>query len=192
MTLQEELSKAVAQKVDFDILVPAAQAGNKAAQDALMASFYAWSVSEARRVVRDTERAKDIAVDFWSWLFKDKGVLEYDAARGAFYPWMAAQLRYRALAALGEKQPKVVYYSEVSDPNTWSPDPAVRVGALQDLEAVAADLKSGQHKDVFWRLIEGVTPQEIADELGISIKRARNLIGEVRAVIVRHTGESDG
>lgn len=180
--------------LDFDTLVPAAQAGDKAAQDALMTALYGWSIGQTRKVIHDTEKAHNIALDFWSWLFKDKGINTYDAkrAKGDFHTWLAMRIRARALNAAEKPQPKLMYFGAVNDPNSFAPDPAVQVSALQDLEAVAADMKSGQHKEVFWRLIEGVAPQEIADELGISVKRARNLIGEVRAVIQRHLGESDG
>jgi len=175
--------------IDFKTVVPAAQAGDKAAHDALMAAFYAWSVSEVRRIVRDSERAKDIAVDFWTWLFTGKGVLEYDAAKGAFYPWMANQLRYRALER-AKQEPQLMYCSEVNDPDSFAAsDPAAQLSALQDLDAVAKAMKSAQHKDVFWRLIEGATPEDIASEIGVSVKRARNLIGEVRAVIQLQIGE---
>lgn len=179
--------------VDFDTLVPAAQAGDKAAQDALMTAFYAWSAQEVRRVVRDSERAKDVAVEFWAWLFAEKGICTYDSTRGKFFPWMANQLRYRAFAAANIPQPRVAYYSELSDPESWdvAPDPVQQLSALQDLEAVAKAMKSAQHKDVFWRLIEGATPKEIAEELDISVKRARNLIGEVRAVIQKQIGVCD-
>jgi DNA-directed RNA polymerase specialized sigma24 family protein len=176
-------------QIDFKTAVPAAQAGDKAAQDILMSAFYAWSVSEVRRIVRDSERAKDIAVDFWTWMFREKGVLEYDAAKGAFYPWMTNALRYRALERT-KQEPKLIYTSEVNNPESWdtAPDPSERLSALQDLEAVAKAMRSAQHKDVFWRLIEGATADEIALEIGVSVKRARNLIGEVRAVIQAHIG----
>ena len=175
--------------IDFKTVVPAAQAGDKAAQDALMKAFYAWSVSEVRRIIHDSERAKDIAVDFWTWLFTGHGVLDYNAAKGAFYPWMANQLRYLALERT-KQEPKLVYFSEVNDPESFdAPDPAAQLSALQDLEAIAKAMKSAQHKDVFWRLIEGATPEEIASEIGVSVKRARNLIGEVRAVIQAQIGD---
>ena len=130
-------------EVDFTSVVPAAQAGEKKAQDTLMAAFYAWSVTQVRRYVRDSERAKDIAVDFWTWLFQEGGIEEFDAAKGAFYPWMERMLKYRALHR-GPKEPQLVYYGNVNDPETWdSADPlGDSLSALQDLEAVAAALKS--------------------------------------------------
>ena len=45
--------------VDFKTVVPALQAGDKAAWDMLMTKFYAWSVTQVKQVVRDPERAKD-------------------------------------------------------------------------------------------------------------------------------------
>ena len=174
--------------IDFKTVVPAAQAGDKAAQDTLMVAFYAWSVTQARTVVHDAERAKDIAVGFWAWLFTEGGVLGYDPAKGAFYPWMEKQIHYRALKAVKQKQPPVVYYSEVSDPNSWSADPTNKVGALEDLEVIADKLR-GTQKDVFWLLLEGETVEAIAEACGVSEKRARNLIGQVREAIRAQIGE---
>src|SRR3990172_1139030 len=95
--------------IDFKTVVPAAQAGDKAAQNLLMEKFYAWSVTVARNVVRDSEIAKDVAVDFWTWMFTGKGILEYDSAKGAFYSWMEMRLKYRALDAMKKQQPKLAY-----------------------------------------------------------------------------------
>ena len=174
--------------IDFKTAVPAAQAGEKAAQDALMTGFYAWSVTHAKQYVRDSEMAKDVAVEFWAWMFAG-GIKDYDPEKGAFFPWMANKLRYRALDEGRKGRPQVMYYSEVNDPRTGDMDPTAGSVAIDlakaqaDLETVAAQLTTAQQKEVFWRLIEGATPAEIADEIGVSVKRAQNLIGEVRAVI---------
>ena len=169
--------------LDFKTVVPAAQAGDKAARDALMAAFYAWSVTQAREVVHEAEAAKNVAVDFWEWLFADDGVLEYDPEKGAFYPWMSAQIRHLALAATKKGRPKINYYAEMPVNGETLTDPTERIGALRDLEEVAAALPSGQHKDVYWRLVEGATPKEIADETGLSAQRVRKLVKDVRDAI---------
>ena len=169
--------------VDFKTVVPAAQAGDKAARDALMESFYAWSVTQARQVVHEAEAAKNVAVDFWTWLFTDGGIGEYDAEKGAFYPWMAAQIRHLALAATKKGRPKINYYNEVPDYEVANMDAAERIGALRDLEEIANNLPSGQHKDVYWRLVEGATAKEIAEELGLSAPRVRKLVKDVRDAI---------
>ena len=175
--------------IDFKTVVPAAQAGDKAAQDALMKDFYAWSVFVAKTIARDPELAKDIAVAFWAWLFTEGGVLEYDPAKGAFFSWMEMRIKYRVKDAVKSQSPKLVYFSEVNDPEAFDPDPTDRLSALQDLEAIAAKLRGPTQKEVFWRLIEGATPKEIADECGISEKRARNVIGEVRELIRATIGD---
>lgn len=168
-------------KLNFEVLIPAVQAGDKAARDELMEAFYAWSITRVKIIVRDPERAKDVAVGFWEWLFAG-GVLEYSAEKGAFYPWMARRIKYRALDAVKQKQTPVMYYSDVNDPTSFEPDPSTRVGALQDVDEIADKLK-GVQRDVFWLLLEGTGIDEIAEACGVSEKRARNLIGQVRAVI---------
>ena len=169
--------------LDFQTVVPAAQAGDKTARDALMTAFYAWSVTQAREVVHEAEAAKNVAVDFWTWLYAEGGVLEYDAEKGAFYPWMAAQIRHIALAAAKKGRPKINYYNDVPDYDTSLEDAAGRIGALQDLEEIASTLPSGQHRDVYWRLVEGTTPKEIGEELGLSPQRVRKLVKDVRDAI---------
>ena len=174
--------------IDFKTVVPAAQAGDKAAQNLLMEKFYAWSVTVARGTIRDPEQAKDIAVDFWTWMFTGKGILEYDSAKGAFYSWMEMRLKYRALDAMKKQQPKLVYYSEVQNPDSWDVDPASQLGAMQDLQAIAEGLKPTQ-RDVFWLLLEGETPAGIAGQCGVTEKRARQLIGQVREAIRKKIGD---
>lgn len=169
--------------IDFKTVVPAAQAGKKAAQDALMTHFYAWSVAQAGAYIRDSELAKDVAVDFWTWLFTERGINEYRADKGSFYSWMKNRIIYRALDATQKRRPNLIYYSAVSDPTSWDVDPETGVMAQQDLTEIDAALPTKAHRDVFWQIMEGATPKEIASGLGVSIKRARNLIGEVRAVI---------
>ena len=174
--------------VDFKTVIPAAQAGDKTAQDALMEHFYKWSIVQVMPYVRDIERASDIAVEFWAELFEGD-ISHYDERKGAFLTWASNRLRSRAIDSTRKGRPKVVYYSEISDPTAWDVDPADRLSGVQDLETVAGKLRTAQHKEVFWRLIEGATAREIADELDISVKRARNLVSEVRAVITEQIGE---
>ena len=175
-------------QIDFKTVIPAAQAGDKAAQDALMVAFYPWSITQVTPYIRDLERASDVAVEFWADLFAGD-LKHFDADKGAFLTWAANRLRSRAIDATRKGRPQVMYTSEVNDPTRFDADPADRMSAIQDLEAVAAKLRTPQHKEVFWRLIEGATAEEIAEEIGVSTKRARNLIGEVRAVITEQIDE---
>ena len=172
-------------KISFAQVVPAAQAGNKAARDTLMAAFYAKTVTIAKAIVRDSEAAKDVALGFWEWLYAEDGIAQ---VRDAFYPWMEKVVRSRALAAAEKRQPKVMYYSEVQDPDTWSADPAEQVGAMQDMQVIAGKLPPVQ-QDVFWMLMEGATLTQIAGECEISERQARRIIDQVRDAIVKQRGE---
>lgn len=169
-------------KLDFNVIVPAAKAGDQKARDQLMENFYAWSITQAKLVVRDMEAAKDVAVGFWEWLFTGGGLDEFDPAKGAFYPWMEMHIRFRAKDAARQKETKLVYYSDVADPDDFS-NFTGQVGAMQDLETIASKLRSATQKDVFWRMIEGATAEDIAQELGLSEKRIANVISEVRELI---------
>src|SRR5688572_30207324 len=124
-------------KLDFSNIVPLATAGNQKARDELMAGFYAWSVIQAKNHVKDAELAKDVAVDFWEWLFTKGGLKEYDPAKGAFYPWMEMHIKFRAKDAARQKSTQLTYVSEVAEPNDHEQDFTARLGAMQDLETIA-------------------------------------------------------
>ena len=175
-------------QIDFKIIIPAAQAGSKAAQDALMAAFYKWSIAQVTPYVRDLDDASGIAVEFWADLFAGD-INRYDERKGAFLTWAGNNLRNRALNATHKRKPTVYYTDSTRLAAEIDADPADRLSAMQDLEQVAQALRTPQHKEVFWRLIEGATAEEIAEEIGVSTKRARNLIGEVRAVITEQIDE---
>lgn len=94
--------------VDFKTVIPRARAGDLAAHNELMAAFYAWTVSEAKKVVRDSELAKDVAVDFWAWLRKKRGGLRTYKGDGAlFFSWMRKGIALRAKAALRVEKRKL-------------------------------------------------------------------------------------
>ena len=173
-------------KVDFAVTVPAAAAGNKAARDELMAAFYAWSVTQAGMVLSDTEQARDVAVDFWTWLFTDNGIQDYDPKRSSFYTWMAMQLKYRARTAASRRpSASVVYQAEVNDPRSFDPDPNSGIIAEAALKEIAQNLPSDTHRDVLRLMMAGNSIGEIARLGQFSEKRAANLVGEIRAEIVK-------
>jgi len=194
-------------RFDFKTIVPAAQAGDKAARDKLMAEFYAWSIVQATRTLRNREDAENVAVSFWEWLYTKNGIDQFDPAKGPFYPWMAMRIRYQAFDSLKKKKVRLVYGSVVNDPacfdpipdaytpeelpkgSSSSPDPLAQLIARQELESVASKLRSPTQKEVFWRMIDGATPQDIAEELGLSLSRIRNVMGEVRVLIRATLGE---
>ena len=178
-------------KIDFNVVVPAAQAGDKAAQNKLMEAFYAWSVTQAKSVIHDSETAKDVAVAFWTWLFTEGGLEKFDPTKGSFYSWMGVCIKRRAKDTHERRKPNLVYGhgGDGSRGDDSVSDFTEQLSAIEDLQSVAEKLRSAVQKDVFWRLIEGASAADIAQELDLSPKRVQNVIGEVRGIIRATIGD---
>ena len=178
-------------KLDFTVVVPAAQAGDKAAQDALMANFYEWSVREARRWGAEEETARNIAVEFWARMLRTDppGLCSYDSTKGNLFPWLQTVIRNETMDALrgGRTQ---VYYWQLGDPEDWGPDPDSGVLEFDSpLEEAAAAESRGRvlrvltprGERVFKMLEEGMTAEEIAAKEGSTVRAVRYWIADVRA-----------
>lgn len=176
-------------KLNFDVVVPAAKAGDKPARDKLMEAFYGWSVTQARSVIRDSDAAKDVAVGFWAWLFTEGGLDRFDPAKGSFYSWMEVCIKRRAKDASMQRKPNVVYYGEMNDPEDFTPGEDLKLSGIQDLQSIEDQLRSTMQKDVFRRMLDGASATDIAQELGLSPKRVQNVIGEVREFIRATIGD---
>src|SRR3990167_7075705 len=74
-------------------------------------------------------------------------------------------------------------WSDPQDVRSEEQDVTKQISARQDLDAVAGRLKSAQHKDTFWLLLNGASVKDIAFECDVSESRARALIADVRSVI---------
>jgi RNA polymerase sigma factor (sigma-70 family) len=191
------------QQIDFDAVVPKAQAGDLKAHNQLMAAFYAWSVTQAKAVVRESEMAKDVAVEFWAWL-RSGGINECRSTQ-LFYSWMATVIRNMAINRARKKRVHLVYglstasdgnggltYRQNSDHknhhgtrnNDYGIEPSFtdEHDLRHDLSALASQLKPLERK-VLALLLDRATPQEIADECGFSRKRAQNVISGLRKQI---------
>lgn len=173
--------------LDFKTVVPAAQAGDKAARDKLMAEFYAWSVTQARRFVRNSEASKNVAVSFWEWMYTKGGIAKYDATV-PLLTWMTSQIRKLASRETRKGRPTIMYCEEVRDERVES-DRLTHLEAAEDLRALADTLPTYRHREVYWRLVEGATPKEIGEELGLNAPRVRKLVKDVRDAITERLGD---
>ena len=168
-------------KFDFQKDRAALKADDRSAFNLLMEDYYGWSVTQVRKIIHDPERAKDVAVTFWEQL--PVKLEQYDSERLTFVAWMEQCLRNMAVDGARVKQPKVSYTSDPQDVRSEEQDVTKQISARQDLDAVAGKLKSAQHKDTFWLLLNGASVKDIAFECDVSESRARALIADVRAVI---------
>lgn len=188
------------QQIDFNDVIPRAQAGDLKAHNELMAAFYAWSVTQAHEVVRDSEMAKNIAVEFWTWL-RNGGIQEC-RNMDSFYSWMATVIRNLAVNVVRKKRPRIFYGLNTApgkggDGYTYHNNRdrkgrPIECGVVPtftnecDLRhdlAVFAKRLSPSARRVLNLMLDGATPQAIADECGFSRKRAQNLIGSIRKQI---------
>lgn len=170
-------------KFNFKTDFPSLKSGDKQAFNNLMTDFYAWSIKEACKTFhpRDRERAEDTALAFWEQL---PGKLEqFDPQKSKFLSWAATCIRNLAINAIADKpQPDVHYWSDTERVEADEPDPTLRLDALEDVTAIS-DALPKRKQQVFWRLLEGATVDEIAEEMGVSESRARNIIGHIRRII---------
>ena len=171
--------------LDFSTLIPAAQAGDKPAQDALMTAFYGWCVTRARGSARlSTDDAANVALGFWEWAFKDGGLKRYNPKRGNFFSWMGLVITRRARDAAAKRKPAVIYsvQEDAYDYGTGLENHTSKMEAEQDLAAIRAKLGKKQ-KAVLRLILAGATVEEIAFSQRVSKKSAQNLRSQVRRAI---------
>jgi DNA-directed RNA polymerase specialized sigma24 family protein len=164
------------QQIDFNDVIPKAQAGDLKAHNELMAAMYAWSISIVRRVIRDSETAKDVAIEFWAWL-RDGGIKQLGAPT-AFWDWADLCLTRRAIEA--NKRPRVDI--DYRDDMSWHDTAQTVPDLLQAGDEVDEIMRrfQGTEREILSLLVEGATVKDIAVRFSISLSRARNLIGKIR------------
>lgn len=159
----------------FETIVPAAQAGDKAAQDALMVGFYPWSIRQARLLGAGEEEGANIAVEFWAELFATK-LQRYDPARGKFFTWLRTVLRNYVRDALRKKQPEL---ENVADMAIF--EGSILTGDNVDdmLKAIEETLTAGELA-VFFAMVDGESVEDTALRLDISEGHVRDVQTSVR------------
>lgn len=171
-------------KLDFKTVVPAAQAGDKAAQDAIMEKFYGWSILQARQIARDEERAADAAVDFWDRMLRQGGIGAYDG-RVPFLTWLRVRLRSHTIDWLRKrKQPMIYSYgnSPVDETVAYEPDPADELIADEWWKRLRERL-SGREYDVLAATAGGCTAVELAHAFGCSTQHVYDVLSAARAKV---------
>lgn len=157
-------------------------AEGRAAANALLSRYrdraYLWS----HRVVRDHDRALDLAQD--ALLSAYRGLPEFDA-RSRFSSWLFSIVRNRCLTAL---RPRMLSRDEGVDPDALfeeASDPAIRVGQrLEEADVLAAvrDHLDPLEQDALWlRAVEYVSVEDITRMLGLTnASGARGLLQSAR------------
>ena len=140
----------------------------------------------AMKYLQDTERAKDLVMEF----FADLPALAAKHEVRAFRPWVHAVVRNRCLMELRKKDP----HTELAeDPaaDAGSLDEAVlREASLQALEAAINQLPEGQARCIRLFHLERKSYAEVAQMTGMPVEQVRSHLQNgrrnLRIMIERH------
>lgn len=168
-------------KVDFATVIPAVQAGDKVAQDALMKGFYGWTVLYAKRIVKDFDLAADIAVSYWTWLYQKGGIQKYDGAIPAF-TWIRQQLRDHLRDYLRYRHDAPVEYQAAPE-DVAGGDTPEEVELARDMQVQIETGLNPQEIVILRTLLSGQDARAVAKVLDVPTQRARDLISALRAKI---------
>jgi len=177
-------------KVDFGTVIPAVQAGDKDAQDALMRGFYAWTVGHCRRTVGDPDLAADIAVAYWDWLLTKGGIQRYHGEIPAF-TWLRQQLRDLMRDYLRNRHaPPIEFRADIEDAEGGdSPEALASAAELSRLVEAALDPEDAM---IYRGLLEGLEVVEIARAIGRPRESTGVRISRLRAKVRGILGDDAG
>ena len=177
----------MSKRLDFETIVPAAAAGNKAALDALMTGFYDWSISVVRLLGAEEELARNIATEFWALVYADSGaLLRRYRSTGSFFRWFRTVLRNFAVDHLRNqntkrrRQPQMLTLDEV--PRELMTDAGETLGnaVATELQGLMLEALNDRERRFFQYLLDGVSAKEIAFHESLTPGYTRTLIARVR------------
>jgi RNA polymerase sigma-70 factor (ECF subfamily) len=164
---------------ELQALIRRAQQQDRSAQSALYTRCAAEVYSLLRRMTGDDDVAADLSQNTWIKAFER--IDQYQAA-GTFCAWVSRVARRVALDHFKSRQ---VRDREPLDPHQGSGAPSV--DGLVDrmaIEDCLDALPEGYRKVLVLRLMEGLSHQEIADELGTTSVTSRTQFHKARARMI--------
>jgi RNA polymerase sigma-70 factor, ECF subfamily len=187
--------------VDEAELVARLRAGDEDAFRALVTMYQARLLRLAQTVVVRRSVAEEVVQD--TWLAVVKGVDRFEG-RSSFKTWLFRILLNRARSTAGREQ----FNASLSDvdiderfdasggwvtpPVPWADQADDRVVADQlarRVHDILPTLPEAQREVILLRDVEGATPAEVADLLGVSDGNQRVLLHRARARVRRHLAE---
>ncbi|HOO97865.1 MAG TPA: sigma-70 family RNA polymerase sigma factor [Caldisericia bacterium] len=132
----------------------------------------------------DYDRAKDLAQDTMLWAYEN--IEKYNPDAGSFWTWINMKLRQIIYDYNQGHESKAIQFSQLSESEqkfiTNIPTPQVSVEEIIidkiDTEVMLSGYSSDQ-KRAYELYLQGLTQQEIADEIGVSQPTISNWINIV-------------
>jgi RNA polymerase sigma factor (sigma-70 family) len=165
--------------MDFETIVPAAQAGDQKARDELMKGFYGWTVSQARLYVNDFDTAANIAVLVWERLLTENRLAQYDPAKGSFFGWLKAIVANAAVDEL--RRPTLDETPDAHIEDAPGSAPLTEAFFREGQDAIRAALTKQERRAFDVILDEGADAAAIAWVMDVSPANAWQLLSRVRS-----------
>ncbi len=140
----------------------------------------------AMKYLQDTERAKDLVMEF----FADLPALAAKHEVRAFRPWVHAVVRNRCLMELRKKDPHAGLRNEAALADADTDEAVLREASLQALEAAINQLPEGQARCIRLFHLERKSYAEVAQMTGMPVEQVRSHLQngrrKLRIILERH------
>lgn len=173
---------------DDSALVSAAQAGDTAALDVLLARHYDAVHARCRRILRDPRDADDACQDA---LIAVATKLSAFDGRAKFTTWLYTVSTNAALGLLRKRRDREQTTDEVPEPEPGGDGPSRvddRVAARIDVDTALARMTPEYRDPVVLRDLCDLDYPEIADALGLELGTVKSRISRGRRELVRILG----
>jgi RNA polymerase sigma-70 factor, ECF subfamily len=178
--------------LDDTTLVTELAAGNTAALDHLVHTYYGTLCRSAKKYVRSSQLAEEIVQDVFVSLWERRMVL---AITGSLQAYLFTAVKYRCINCLRQmlSQPTLYNVAESFHPSSNVVDDLVASHELEHLIAKAVDALPPRCRIIFdLSRNAGLTYKEIAVELGISLKTVETQVtialSRLKAYLAEHWG----
>lgn len=159
-------------------LIAAAREGDRRAMAALYTAHCGRVYSVVRRMVGDDHLAEDVSQDAWVRAFQKLHLFRGDASFGTWMHRLAVNAALNRLRRAG-KRPNVESSAEWW---TSAPVPADETVLNQKMLGQALDrLSPGYRQVLVLHDVEGLTHEEIAERLGVSVGTSKSQLHKARA-----------
>jgi RNA polymerase sigma-70 factor (ECF subfamily) len=160
------------------------QAGDRAAFDRIYARYAGWVMAYFRRSGFDPADADDLAQEVFVRVLKS--IHTFDAARGAFVPWLATVARNVARRSWGGRpspdhlDPEMAEAVFAAAEDAARPETREEIEALRDcIDALPQDLA----RFVRLRYVDGMTTRGMAEAERLPEATVRLRLGEAKALL---------
>ena len=158
-------------------LLEAARAGDARAMESLYREHSGRVYSVVRRLVGDDHLAEDVSQDAWVRAFEKLGSFRGEAAFGTWMHRLAVNTALNRLRRQG-RRPEV---ESAAEPPRAPPEPDDRILNQRVLGLALDCLPEGYRKVLVMHDVEGMTHEEIAEQLGVAIGTSKSQLHKARA-----------